>query len=50
MDMVYLFDMSQEYDRLYFKSLEDIEQKSDEQQICKEIVSKGKIIYRRKAA
>ena len=50
MDMVYLFDMSQEYDRLYFKSIEDIEQKVDKQQICKEIVSKGKIIYRREAA
>ena len=50
MDMVYLFDMSQEYDRLYFKSIEDIEQKMDKQQICKGIVSKGKIIYRREAA
>ena len=50
MDMVYLFDMSKEYDRLYFKSLEDIEQKADEQQICREIVSKGKIIYRKEVA
>lgn len=50
MEMVYLFDMNQEYDRLYFKSLEDIEQKADEQQICREIVSKGKIIYRKEVA
>lgn len=49
-EMVYLFDMSQEYDRLYFKSIEDIENKADSQQICLEIVSKGKIIYKKEAA
>lgn len=50
MEKVYLFDMRQEYDRLYFKSIEEIEHKADEQQICKEIASKGKIIYRKGAA
>ncbi len=50
MNKVYLFDMEQEYDRLYYKSLEDIEKKAGAVQICREITQKGKIIYRKDVA
>ncbi|HBA46423.1 MAG TPA: hypothetical protein DCZ91_01200, partial [Lachnospiraceae bacterium] len=47
MDKLYEFDMTQEYDRLYFRSIEEIEAKQDKVPICKELTRKGKIIYRR---
>lgn len=47
MDKLYEFDMTQEYDRLYFRSIEEIEAKQDKVPICKELTLKGKIIYRR---
>lgn len=48
MDCLYQYDMEQEYDRLYFRSLEEIEEKKDTVPICRELTQKGKIIYRRK--
>lgn len=47
MDKLYEFDMTQEYDRLYFKSIEEIEAKKDKIPICRELAQKGKVIYRR---
>ena len=44
---IYNFDFKQEYDRLYFISTDEIEQKKNEVPICKELSQKGKIIYRR---
>ncbi len=49
-DSVYLLDMSQEYDFLYFKSLEEIDKKKDTATICKELIDNGKVIYKRQAA
>ena len=47
---LYLLDFSQEYDFLYFKSIDEIRQKKDEAPICKELTEKGKIIYKRQVA
>ena len=47
---LYLMDFSQEYDFLYFKSIDEIYQKRDEVPICKELSEKGQIIYKRQAA
>lgn len=47
MNALYDYDDSQEYDRLYFKSFNEIEGKVGEVTICHEIVTKGKTIYRR---
>ncbi len=47
MNDIYELDLSQEYDKLYFKSFSEIEQKKDEAHICKELIEKGKTIYRR---
>ena len=47
---VYLLDMSQEYDFLYFKSIDEIEKKKNSASIFKELSDKGKIIYKRQAA
>lgn len=47
MSDIYGFDLSQEYDRLYFKSFSEIEEKKDETYICKELIEKGKIIYKK---
>lgn len=44
---IYELDLSQEYDKLYFKSLSEIEEKKEEAHICNELVQKGKIIYRK---
>ena len=49
-DSIYLLDMSQEYDFLYFKSIDEIEKKKDTAFIFKEFAEKGKIIYKRQAA
>ncbi|MBO5302798.1 MAG: nucleotidyltransferase domain-containing protein [Lachnospiraceae bacterium] len=47
MNGVYTFNIQQEYDRLYFKTIEDVEKKRDTVPICNELITKGKIIYRR---
>ncbi len=47
---IYLQDMSQEYDFLYFHSLDEIENKRNDHLICNELSKKGKIIYRKKVA
>ena len=44
---VHSFDIAQEYDRLYFKSFDEIEKNKDNIPICKELIQKGKRIYRR---
>ena len=49
-DRIYLLDMSQEYDFLYFKSLEEIDEKKDSASIFKELAEKGKVIYKRQVA
>lgn len=46
-EAVYSMDFSQAYDRIYFRSIEEIEQKKDIVPICKELLDKGKVIYRR---
>lgn len=43
---IYEMDLAQEYDKLYFKSLEEIEEQKEDAHICKELVQKGKVIYR----
>lgn len=43
---LYSYD-DQEYDKLYFKSLEEIELKRYKVTICNELITKGKIIYKR---
>jgi len=40
---LYSIDNEQDYDRLYFKSLEELQ--SRDEIVCKEIINKGKIIY-----
>lgn len=47
MQDLYRADEMQEYDRLYFNSLEEIVGKVEEAPICNEILNKGKIIYSR---
>lgn len=47
MNSLYSYDMEQEYDRLYFKSIKEIEEKKDDIPICNELIQKGKVIYRR---
>ena len=47
---LYLLDFSQEYDFLYFKSIDEIHLKVDKAPICKEITEKGQIIYKRQVA
>lgn len=44
---LYSFDMEQDYDKLYFKSIKEIEEKKDDIPICNELMQKGKVIYRR---
>lgn len=44
---VYDLNLYQEYDRLYFKSLSEIEENEYEAYICKELIQKGKIIYKK---
>ncbi len=46
-EAVYNIDLSQDYDRVYFTSIEEIEKKQEVAPICKELLQKGKIIYRR---
>lgn len=38
----------QEYDRLYFRSIDEIASKRKEAPICNEILNKGEIIYKKK--
>lgn len=40
-------DYRQEYDRLYFKSFEEIESLNGKELICNELSKNGKVIYRR---
>ena len=47
---LYFRDLSQEYDFLYFKSIDEIYQKIDKAPIFKELAEKGKIIYKRQVA
>lgn len=47
MNHLYSYDMEQEYDRLYFKSIEEIKEKKNCIPICDELMRKGKVIYRR---
>ena len=47
MNNLYSYDMEQEYDRIYFKSIKEIEEKKDDIPICNELIQKGKVIYRR---
>lgn len=47
MKSIYELNLSQEYDKLYFKSFTEIEQKESEVLICKELLAKGKTIYRK---
>lgn len=46
-ETIYKIDMSQDYDILYFKSLEEVQQNKNNIPICNELTQKGKIIYRR---
>jgi predicted nucleotidyltransferase len=46
-ETVYSMDFKQDYDRLYFSSMEEIEQKKSDVPICRELADKGKVIYRR---
>lgn len=43
---LYSKDLDQDYDILYFKSLEEIEDKKDHVGVCKELAQKGKVIYK----
>lgn len=47
MNNLYSYDTEQEYDRIYFKSIKEIEEKKDDIPICNELIQKGKVIYRR---
>ena len=47
---VYTKDLKQDYDILYFKSLAEIEKKQNQTTVCKDLLSKGKIIYRKEVA
>lgn len=48
MQDLYRADEMQEYDRLYFRSIDEIASKRKEAPICNEILNKGKIIYKRR--
>ena len=43
---IYKYNMDQEYDFLYFKSYDEINQSQDSEMIASDIMKKGKIIYR----
>ena len=45
-DSVYSIDMEQNYDILYFKSLEEMVKEKEKAAICNELLQKGKVIYR----
>lgn len=47
MRSIYELNISKEYDKLYFNSFTEIEQKENEALICKELLAKGKTIYRK---
>lgn len=47
MESVYDYDFMQEYDRLYFSSLEEIEKNRFKSDICNELMMNGKIVYSR---
>lgn len=49
MDKLYQYDMNQEYDRLFFRSADEIKEKAASERICREIFQKGKTIYRKEA-
>lgn len=46
-ESVYDIDFTQEYDRLYFSSLDELKSKRNDCEICDEILSHGKVIYSR---
>lgn len=48
MEAVYSYDYAQEYDRLYFASIEQIEKNMYHIPICTELAKKGKTIYQKK--
>lgn len=45
-DSMYSIDMNQNYDILYFKSLDEIVKEIEKAEICNELLQKGKVIYR----
>lgn len=47
MNRLYECNKDQEYDRIYFKSVKEIEEKKDTVLICRELLEKGELIYRR---
>ena len=47
MDSIYEFDLEQAYDWLYFRSISEIK-KNNEVLVCRELDSKGKVIYQKK--
>lgn len=47
MDAVYKKDMSQEYDRLYFRTRDEIDKLKDGIPICNELVQKGIVVYKK---
>ena len=47
-DSVYSINVDQNYDILYFKSLDEIVKKKEKAGICNELLQKGKVIYRMK--
>lgn len=47
-DSIYRKDMNQSYDILYFKSLDEIAEKEETVDVCRELLQKGKVIYKTK--
>lgn len=45
-DSVYGKDLHQNYDILYFRSLDEIEKGEGKADICRELLQKGKVIYK----
>lgn len=45
-DAIYSKDIKQNYDILYFKSLDEIAKREETAEICRELLNKGKIIYK----
>lgn len=50
MEGLYLRNMSQDYDCLYFKSLDEIAAHKDKAPIYNELLDKGKVIYKKQIA
>ncbi|MCR4755824.1 MAG: hypothetical protein K5868_09925 [Lachnospiraceae bacterium] len=47
---LYLKNMSQKYDFLYFKSMDEIKSQQDKSPLCNELVRNGQFIYRKQVA